>query len=204
MEFKDYLEIMRKRIWILIVVTIIVTLGVYFYTVKQPVTYDSSANIYITIKKVVPDNPNYFQYDNYYAQQSSNLFADTVIAWVQDPSNVVEIFNNAQIATPEVNLQEYSKLINAKKKQGGAVQITFNSADKSASENIIAATTKFIENKSAEWNQSGLTENIFIDSSKTASSEHKTSLNMNIIIGIISGVIIGLVAIFMAEYFRKK
>jgi len=204
MELKDYVKIITKRSWILVAAIAIVMIGVYYYTTKQVTTYDSSAYLYITVKSDKLVNADYYEYDNYYAQSANNLLADTMLAWLQDPSFVYQIFDSAKLSVPDVNISDISKLITTKKKPGGVVQITYNSPDKELSENVVKSAVNFAKIKTGEWVKSGMLNNVFVDSSNTVASVHKVDMLLNMLIALFSGIVLGLIFVFLTDYFSKE
>ena len=117
MDLKEYFSIIGKHVWLLIGVTVIIFLGVLWYSYRTPVTYDSSVFVTAAVKNSgLGEKPNYYDYDNYYSLQGSGFFADNIISWLSDPSNVSEIFSRAKITEPNVNLKKMSKVLQTKKK----------------------------------------------------------------------------------------
>ncbi len=201
MELKDYLEIIKKRIWWLIVIVIITTVGTYWFTVSQPVTYDASSYVNILIK---PENTQNYEYDNYYSLQAGSLFVDRVINWLQDPSNVTDIYADAQLSVPATNISNLTKIINAKKKAPATVTILINDKNSQTAQALVNSTKDFISKKTQELTDKGSIKNIDLDISKTLVSENKPNVMINTIIGFVSGIVLGLVMIFLAEYFARK
>jgi len=204
MELRDYLKIIAKRIWLLLGVIVLVMLGVYFYSASQTISYSGSARLYVSVQKNASENPPYYQYDNYYAQQSSLLFADTVVAWLQDTSNITEIYKAAGVDLSNVNLADTSKLVQAKKNQGGAVDITYNSRDRNIVENVLIKSEEFAKNKVKNWAGNVQTENINIESSDPVVFEKRPELTLNMLIGLAAGIFLGLVLVFFVEYVSEK
>jgi len=204
MELRDYLKIIAKRIWLLLGVIVLVMLGVYLYSASQTISYNGSARLYVSVQKNTSENPPYYQYDNYYAQQSSLLFADTVVAWLQDISNITEIYKAAGVDLSNVNLADTSKLVQAKKNQGGAVDITYNNRDRNTVENVLTKSEEFAKNKVKNWVGNVQTENINIDSSDPVVFEKRPELTLNMLIGLAAGIFLGLVLVFFVEYVSEK
>lgn len=201
MELKDYLEIIKKRIWWLIVIVLITTVGACWFTVSQPITYDASSYVNILVR---PESTQNYEYDNYYSLQAGGLFVDRVINWLQDPSNVTDIYANAQLNTPSTNISDLTKVINAKKKAPATVTILVNNQNKDTAQALVNSTKNFISQKTQELTDKGSIKNIDLDMSKTLVAENKPNVTVNTIIGFVAGLILGLIMIFLAEYFSRK
>lgn len=204
MELKDYLKIIGKKIWLFLIIVFIVTIGTYFLTINQPISYDGSTTLNVVVKKPVSYQQNYYNYDNYYALQGCSLFADTVVAWLQDPSTVLEIYDKAGLQKPELSLKNLSKIIKAHKKPPASVYITYNNTDKTAVEKLIKATAKYAEEKTETWSNEGLIDNLHIASTTPVVIEHKPAIMLNTLFGLVGGLLIGLAVIFFQEYMKKN
>ena len=204
MEFKDYVKLIKKKIWLLIGIVIISILGVYYFTVSAPVTYDGSAFINIAVQKQVKSDATYYDYDNYYALQASSLFADSVVTWLKDPSNVVAIYNSAELTTPDINLKDYSKVIKATKLQPSSVQIITNNKDSDSAKKLAESSIDFVKSKLDTWKTENLANDLFFDSTQPVVSEHKVNLMLNLLIGLVFGVVLGLFVIYLQESLKEK
>lgn len=203
MNLKDYLQIMKKHLWLLIITVVIVTLGCYLFTVKQPITYDASSYINVLIKPAA-EKPAYYEYDNYYSLQAGSLFTDRVLIWLQDPANVLDVYKGAKLQAPDVELKKLSKLINARKKNPATVVITVNQQNKDAAKDLADASAKIVSEKTKNLTKNESIKNIVLDISPTVVSEKKPAILVNTLIGLIAGIILGFALVFLAEYFRPK
>lgn len=202
MELRDYLKIISKRIWILVVVTLVVTLGSYLFTASKPITFEGSTSINVVIKQSTTSKPDFYQYDNYYSIQASSLFADTVVDWLQDPSNVESIYSQANVNKSILNLKDYSELITAKKKLPATVTLTIDAEDSATVGSLIDSTTKFVQDKTTSWNREGLVKDIYLDNSKALVVEVKPPVTTNTALGLIIGLALGLAILFFVDYLK--
>lgn len=204
MELRDYLKIISKRIWLFISVVVVVLAGTYIFTITQPVTYDGSTLLNVVVKKSADAQSNYYDYDNYYAIQGSSLFADTIVAWLGDPSNVYDIYSLAGLSKPDISSKNLSKLITAQKKPPASVIVNFNSTDKDKVEKLMNAINEFVVNKTGTWSKEGLMENLHVDYSAPVVIEHKPSILTNMLIGLAAGIVLGLALVFFVDYMKRK
>lgn len=202
MELRDYVKIVSKNLWILIVVVIMTTLGAFWFTKMQPVTYDGSLSLNVT---KVPEKgaTNVYRYDQYYALEASSMMADTVASWLKDPSSVIEIYNNAQVELPTQSAADLSKIINAKKLPPSTITVLINGNNEGSLKNILSSTIKYIKSR-VETDHSTLgTENFEVKYSDPAVLKHDSGLLLNTALGFIAGIIIGLALIALVDYFKR-
>lgn len=203
MELRNYLQIIGKRIWLFISIVAIVVLGTYIFSVAQPVSYDGSSSLNVVVKKPAEASVNYYDYDNYYAIQGSSLFADTVVAWLGDPTNVFEIYDIAGLPKPELSVKSLAKLITTRKKPPASISVNLNDTDKDKVEKLMSAINKFVSQKTENWSKEGLTENLHVDYSAPVVIEHKPSVLVNTLIGLVAGIILGLAMVFFVDYMKR-
>lgn len=206
MTLKQYLQILGKRIWILITVVVIIMLATYIFTIKTPDKYSGSLSIYsvITQQEIPQNQGQFYEYDNYYAFQSSEIFASTIVNWLKDPANVAQIYSSADQALPDVALKKYSKLITAKKNEPSTVQITIQSNNQQFVEKLIDSTQKFVVAKTEEWKTKGLIDNTDLDISNPIIVKEKLDLLMNMGIALILSIVLGLALVYFTEYMQTK
>ena len=203
MELKDYVKIIGQRFWLLFIVVVIVTLGVYLLTKTMPESYDGSVSVFITKKPdkgVVGD----YEYDRYYAIKASSLLTDSIITWLQDPSNVIEIYNTTNLDLPTEKLNKLTKVIKAKKKDPATINITASAPDEVNVKNLINSTINFIDIRMNSDIVSGAAENFDLTYSDSIVLKHQKSPLLNSLIGFIVGVVLGLGMVFLVEYFYPK
>lgn len=203
MELRDYLQIIRKHIWELIVCIVLVTAGSYFFTITKPITYDANSTINILIKSA-EQAPSYYEYDNFYSLQAGSLFADRVLIWFQDPAIVQDIYKKAQLGLPDVDMKQMGKLINARKKNPASVIVSMNQQDKDTVKKLVDASAQVIANKTQDLTRNESIKNIVLDISPTVVSEKKTDTLINTLVGFVAGLILGLAFVFLTEYFRPS
>lgn len=206
MTLKKYLQILSKRIWLFIITIIIVMCSTYLFTIFSPENFNGSLSVYtlITQQKIPQDQSDFYKYDNYYALQSSEIFANTVITWLKDPANVSTIYTQADELLPEVGLKKYSKLITAKKNEPTAVQISIQSNNQESVSKLIDSTKQFIVDKTQEWKNKGLLENTNLDISNPIIIKEKPSITLNMGIALIVSIVLGLALVYFSEYMQSK
>lgn len=208
MELKEYLEIIGRRIWILTLTVFVITLAAYLVSLNQPTKYSGSASFYV----LVTDSSNvgnipkedFFKYNNYYAIQSGSLFTDIISSWIKDPANVAEIYQNAGIEIPPVGINSYSRFFSVKKSQPATLQLTLESTNKEETSKLLESAKNFIQNKTREWKDRGLINNVSLDTTDSIIVTQPSSDLSNTAVGFVIGIILGLVFVFFSQYMSTK
>lgn len=203
MELKDYLSIIARRFWLLVACVIIVVAGVYVFTVRQPESWDGSLMLNI-IKKAETSQTNNYQYDKFYSIQASGMFADTIVSWVSDPDSVLDVYKKANVKAPEISITNLAKILKAKKVLPASVQINYSSSDQDVVEPILKAAGEIVKEKTLTLQQLDSTNNFEITDNDPVVLKHPNSLTTNIIIGLVAGILLGLMIVFAAEYFKPS
>lgn len=206
MTLKKYFQILGKRIWIFIITIVILLLATYIFSVVAPDKYSGSLSVYtlITQEQIPQNQGEFYQYDNYYIFRSSELFADTVITWLKDPVSVAKIYAQADETLPEVGLKKYSRLIQTKKNEPAAVQVTIQSENRDFVDKLIISTRNFIDTKVDDWEKKGLLENTNVDISEPIIIKEKVSILFNLAIALVVSVVLGLALVYFTEYMQSK
>ncbi|MFA7319697.1 MAG: hypothetical protein WC022_03840 [Parcubacteria group bacterium] len=142
MEFKEYINIIkksRKLFFGTIFVIVAISLG-YFYFL--PVRYDASLTLNIT--RAGSQETADYKYDDYYRLQADERFADTLVEWLKSPRTVNDICTAANLDTSKI-----IKDIVAEKRSSQVVAVSF-SADTASSAQKIAAGAVNVLNGNTE------------------------------------------------------
>jgi len=199
MELKDILQIIKRRIIILVVI-IILTLGITIYwTAKTPEKYETSFIITVQANR---EQSFEYQYSGYYAIQASELFINTIIGWVKSPTFVADIYKRAEIEFDNKKLKTLAKKIYARKVPPQNISLIITDRNKERAEKIANSTIALITEKTNEINQlANSAANFEIVGSKFITIPLKPNLLFNAIITFLVSLIIGLILIFAIEYF---
>lgn len=80
MELRHYYDILRKRVWVILLLTAVAVTGVTLQLVARPEVYDSAATVMVTPRVVAPTNafedPGYYTFQTTYRQ---TILANTVM-----------------------------------------------------------------------------------------------------------------------------
>ncbi|EKD56077.1 MAG: hypothetical protein ACD_58C00304G0005 [uncultured bacterium] len=203
MELRDYLLVIGKRIWMLLICFLVVVIGVYFFTTSQPTSYEGSLTINIT-KPAEQGKTTEYQFDKYYALQASGMFAETVVSWLGDPSIISDIFTNANQELPQIGLTKLTKLLNPKKVLPSNVQVRYSSTDEGKIEPLLKSAGDFVKARSVNLTKQDVTNNFIVEVNDPVVFAKKISLTTNLIMGFIVGMILGLLMVFATEYLKSS
>lgn len=202
MELKEYLKIIKKNLKLILAIGAIAGLSAFLFSSLQPVKYEISLSILISKNKTQETDD--FKYDGYYALQASEMLADAIVEWTKSPAMVNAIYQEASVAGNFGSVKSYSKKFTAKKMSSQHIEIKFNSDTKESAEKISAAAVKVISNKIMDLEKSSEEEIAFSANGESPIiMEKKPDASLNLIIGFISGLVLGVFGVFGREYFRN-
>jgi len=203
MELRDIFKIISQRIWIFILIIVIVGVGTYFYTQSQSSKFIGSLTIYTMINPQA-DNPNYYEYDNYYTFQASESLLDTISAWFKDPAYLTQIYSMANEDLPDIKFKKYATLFSIKKNIPSSLVISINSTSQDYVRNVLESAKQFSIDNLTLWQKNGLVKNASISASDIFIVNEKPDMAINLVLGLISGFVIACLFVFGLEYFKKR
>ncbi|MDH4358623.1 MAG: Wzz/FepE/Etk N-terminal domain-containing protein [Candidatus Berkelbacteria bacterium] len=191
MELKDYVQIIKKNLIMIIVVAAILGLAAYFVTLRQEPTYNSTIGIEITREQTAKQaEVPYYLYDNYYATQVATTLSDNIIGWLSAPSFVSEILTKAGYEAPSGSLREISKTFTAKKKisTSSVVDISYSSTDSQKAEKIIQTAASLLRDKTEALNSAKEAAKYVTSVSTPVVITTPKPLLLNTLIGVLVGL----------------
>lgn len=203
MELKKYLQILLKNIWLLLIIILVITTATYIFTVKSPKKFTGSVTIYALFNPEKNLSPE-FGYDNYYTFQSNEYLADTVLNVLKDPTAVNQIFNKANETLPAKNLQAFSNAIKATKMEPSNVLVSFTTNEAAKTQALLNSATDYVQKKVTDLKNKNLIQSYNLSVSDPLIFEEKQNLTLNLILGVVSGFILGVFAIFFANYWKNN
>ena len=202
MELKEYIKIIKKNSKLILAVAVIVGLTAFLFSVLQPVKYEASLSLFMNKDKTQETDD--FKYDGYYALQAGEIIVGSVVERLKSPETVDTIYQEAGVKHNFKNLRSYAKKFTAKKMSAQYVEVKFKTNSREDAEKISAAIVKITESKIKTLKESSEQELSFsIESGKPIIIESKPNAFLNLIIGLISGFVLGIFVVFGREYFRQ-
>ncbi len=202
MELKEAIFIARGKIKTILAVSVITAISAFIFSAIQPVAYETSLSLLIS--KESSQETTDFKYDGYYAFQTSEIFADSIQEWMKSPETVNEIYQEAGVGQDFKNIKSYGKKFTAKKMSPQYTEVKFKTEKRDEAEKISSAIVKVINNKARRIQENSKQEISFkVESGNPVILEAKPDIPVNLIIGLISGAILGIFIVFTKEYFKK-
>ena len=200
MELKEYLKIIRKNSKLIIIISIITAVSAFAFSIAQPIKYEASLSL--TIIKDKTQITDDFKYDGYYALQTSEIMADSIEQWLKSPETVNAIYKEAQVDLDFKNIKSYTKKFIVKKMSPQYVEVKFKSSTTEEAKKISTATIEIINAKVEKLKEFSEQEISFLVSSENpVIVENRPDAILNLIIGLISGMALGVFIVFLRRYF---
>jgi len=200
MELKEYVTIIKKSFKIIVITSALTGLFSFLFTSVQPLKYETSMSLFIN-KKYSQETDN-FKYDGYYALQTSEMLSDTIIEWTKSPEFVNSVYTKAGVDLNFNSIKKYSKAFNVKKMSSQYIKINFTSTNKAEAVKISSTISSEIKEKiKTIENESEKELSFSVTSKDPIIIVSKPKILINLIIGIFSGLIIGIFFVFTKRYF---
>ncbi len=201
MELKEYIKIVKKNSKLILAVAVVIGLFAFLFSIIQPVKYEASLSLFVNKNKTQETDD--FKYDGYYALQAGEIIAGSVVEWLKSPETVNAIYREAGVEHNFKNLKSYAKKFTVKKMSAQYVEVKFKTNSKEDTEKIAAAIIETVKFKMKNLEEkSGQEVSFSIESEKPIIVENKPNALLNLIIGLVSGFVLGIFAVFGREYFE--
>lgn len=203
MELRDYLIIIQKRLWLFLLIFLVFVFASWGLTARSKTLFDASLSTAVNkLPDVEQGKENFYTFDDYYSLQAGSLMAETTAQWLQSPAVVGEIFKEAGVNLPQTDARSLAKTFTVTKLGtfANVVNMIYRNPDKAKGEKILEATRNVIEKKIKEFLPSQ--EKYLVTFSKEILPVPK-NFPLNITVGTVLGIILGLATIFTLEYLRS-
>ena len=202
MELRDYLMIIRRWWWLLVLPILVFAFGLGWYTHNQPVVYDSVAAISFVKNAKVESQKSSYNYDNYYAVQTSALLVETANGWLADPVVIASIYQAAHVALPSATFTGYDKLIKVVRLPGATLTVTTTSRTPAEANQLAVESIKVVHDRLTQLMAQGALEPVELFESKPIGQARTNGTTISIVIGVAAGALLGLLLVFSAEYLK--
>ena len=204
MELREYFLIIGRYKIIFWGVVILVLAGTILFTKLQPKSYLASTTITVNkASSLKQSQVNYYLFDNYYNVQSSGLFSQIITSWFSSPALVKEIYFKANISLPPISQKKLAKIFKAVRQEPATINVSVTNSNKEEAEKLISAAASVMQDKSNELGRSDR-ENVYdIVTFSPIVSDASANLWLNVIIGLISGILVGIVLTLGVDYFKR-
>ncbi len=210
MEFSKYLNILKKYFGLIIAITVIAGIAAYLGSIYKPIVYEGETTFLVSpVPKSLIENPNYYEFDGFYAIQSSQLFANTVSGWLSSPDIVKSIYKEAGLDLKIKNIDELRERIKTSVKstqsQNNLVDSVFKAKSNAELKKISDATYKVLSQRVEQFNQSTGNKIVYkIDKlSESVVVRITADTTLNTILGLVAGFVFSIIFIFLLHYFKN-
>jgi capsular polysaccharide biosynthesis protein len=203
MELAEYIDIIKRHMWAFVVVVSLITLLAVLFSAVRPAIFDTALSLDIAVAQ--REETQDFQFNGYYAIQSSELFADTLVSWLESPDVVVTVYDRSGVALPSDNVSRLTRVFDAEKLSSQHVKIAFANSSTEQALAIVSGLEETIQEKAAALNETSQgTTSFHVIFSEPIVKEKPRNLALNGIIGLIVGLMVGCGVAFTWEYFSKQ
>lgn len=206
MDIKDYAEIIKKNLWIIISIVIVFMLATLVFTLRKAPDFQATA----TMEVIRTQNQNqskvsYYQYDNYYSGLAANSLSDNMLGWIASPSTVADVFKKTNYPLPSGDLKSLAKIFTAKKHQAisSVVDVSYDSSDKTKAKILVQAATDILREKIDQYNSVDQSTDFNSIVNNPVVVEAPKTYTLNLLIAAFAGLLIGLSFAFVREALRK-
>lgn len=196
MEFRDAIRTYLRRRWLGIGILVLTVAGAYAWQMLQPVRYSTSMSL--GVNRVNADQTPDYQFDGYYALQAADLFSQTLVSWMQTPSILVEIYDQAGLPTGVDSIRGLTSRFNTKKVAAQNVVVTYSSPSQAEAEKLAMAITSVTTRLTATVNRSADNQAFF---ELVAAKPVVVKAKMDpVITGVASGMVGLVLALFLVPF----
>ena len=196
---KDFFSIVKKYVLMVILIIFVIVLAATTFSLARPQKYQSSASLLI---QPVREPTTQYQYGGYYAIQASEMFAGTILGWLKSPEVLSEILQEAKMPVGASEIQALSNQISARKIPPQNIELNVIDLNQEKAKLLASSTINIIKSKTELINKSASDGSAFtIISSDILTMENRPNIIFNVGLAFIIGLILGLVLVFLREYF---
>ncbi len=154
MDLRDYLKFLKRYYRLICAVTFIFIIIGFLYSYLSTTMYRSSTTL-IVRREAVDTNPNYFTYEGYYAQQTAQEYADTVVGFLESEDVAMHTLNIAGLTSGTKQVKMLNTLIDVKKTAPNLITLTLDWEDSETSAKLLNALVSSTKKRSQELNDKG-------------------------------------------------
>ena len=205
MELGQYLRIIQKGMKTVIGCMIVLAVIASIWAATRPVKYQATSTL--SVKKqnaVTQQTASYYQYDEFYAIQSSGFFSEALTAIMRSPGAIKEIYEKAGHPLADTSIQALAKAIKVRRIPPVSLEMTVTDADRDKAESIVKSALVVAGEKTAEHNRGQEVRDAFATvPGEVVIGQTKPDVVLNAILGLIAGLFLGLIIVFLAHYAKQ-
>lgn len=201
MELREYVEIIRKSLKLLIVLATASGMLALFVSLQLPPTYTTSLTLYVK-RQAAEANPDYYTFDGYYSQQAAEKFTETVVGFLKSKDILLASAKLADLSTNQKSLEQLESSIEIKQVAPQLVSLKVEQGDGQEAKKFCTSLAQATTERINLLNQTG-DKAISVDllNPEPLVEKNEVPLVVNTLVGILVGTLLSLLYIFLKEYF---
>lgn len=200
--FDEYIKTIKNNSTLIGIIGIAVALLTLYFTKNQPSYYQSSLSLLVS--SVEPQPTSDYRFDGYYTIQATDLFSNTVEAWIKSPEVVAEIYRQAKIDIDGNNIKGLTKKFKAEKMSPHYIELRYTTETEKDANSIAESITKVLDEKASVISAVSQKQTAFtVKSGTPIIMASKPPILINTVIGLIIGLIAGLGFVIIKEYTKE-
>lgn len=202
MELGDYLRLLTRRWWLMVVPLVVIGLLAGMWAARQPTTYDGFASVSFVKKseEAAVQRADY-RFDNFYSLQAGQLLTAAVHGWLADATAIAAIYDAAKVPRPAAPVSRYSKVIRTTSLPGATLTVQTNAPTAREAEALASEATRFVNNRLTELVATGGIEPVVVLEGKPLHEPKVPHVAVITLAGLMVGFFLGLIGLGLAEYF---
>jgi len=202
MELKEYYQIIKKNISVVIYTTLIAVVVVYAWSVKKSETY--SASLLLNISRTETQSTADYRYDQFYRLQADEKFAETIVEWLKSPGVAKDIFEKAGVESDKKSMRQLGKSLQAEKLSSEIVSVKFSTQTEDEARKIAGALASVASEKTKGLNSETRDPNWFaVNMTNLVILKNTQDLRINLGIAALIGIFIGMLLAFGKHYISE-
>lgn len=152
MELRDYLKVYWSQRVMIGIMVVVATVGAAVVAHFQPVRYGVSESF--AINRINRQTTTQYQYDDYYALQASDLFAQTVVSWFSTPSVLQEAYLAANLDPNIDSVNSLPSRFRVKKYSSQNIVVRYTESTSERAAKVAQGIRSVMEQRTTVLNQS--------------------------------------------------
>lgn len=204
MELREYTKIVKKNLPLLIVLA--AAFGGLFFLVSKnlPTTHTASLTVYVK-RQATEASADYYTFDGYYSQQAAEKFTETVVGFLKSKDILLASAKLAKLPTDQESLEQLESSIKIKQVAPQLVNLEVTKEEAEAARTFCTAVAQATTERINLLNQTG-DKSISVDllNVEPLVEKNEPKIFLNSVVGILTGILLALLYVFLREYFANN
>ena len=203
MTFFAFIKIINLNKIKIIAIALVVGISAVLIAKFLPVKYDAS--VALNVIRVNREETGDYQYDGFYAIQASNLFAETIVSWLETPAVVKEIYEQSGKKDAVLSLSDFAGAFKAKKLSSQNITVKFSSKTEEEAKMLASSLVSVVAKKSQASLETSKKEAVFeIKSADPVIVKRTYDAAITFFAGLITGLALGILWAAGKNYFYEN